>query len=200
MPCRGSTTMPSTRRSSPQTFSTSSASCLPSTQIRLALATWARWPATRTEPDAVRAASGRRLACRGGRRHQPDRLALQEEPEAKPEGPRLAPPVLKRHHMHPAGLLHPRHRADPAGLDILQHHAALHRHFGQVRSWRARRCPAGPSSGTTFVTHCFALGRCRPAALSAAGPSRAGVSPGAVPMLTTRRLILDWLALRHVEC
>ena len=56
MPCRGSTTMPSTRRSSPQTFSTSSASCLPSTQMRLALATCARCPATRTEPDAVRPA------------------------------------------------------------------------------------------------------------------------------------------------
>ena len=38
MPSIGSTTTPSTRRSSPHTFSTSSASCTPSTRMRLALA------------------------------------------------------------------------------------------------------------------------------------------------------------------
>src|SRR5690606_28918643 len=54
MPPSGSTTTPSTRRSSPQIRSTSSASCIPSTQIRLALATRAGASATAIEPEAVR--------------------------------------------------------------------------------------------------------------------------------------------------
>jgi hypothetical protein len=62
MPCIGSTTTPSTRRSWPHTRSTSSASCRPSTQIRAARAVRARWPSTRTDPDADRAgAAGARL-------------------------------------------------------------------------------------------------------------------------------------------
>ena len=62
MPSSGSTTTPSMRRSSPQIRSTRAASWTPSTQIRLALATWARTPATATDPEAVRcraAAAGR---------------------------------------------------------------------------------------------------------------------------------------------
>ncbi len=53
MPSSGSTTTPSIRRSSPQIRSTRAASWMPSTQIRLALATCAFRPATATEPDAV---------------------------------------------------------------------------------------------------------------------------------------------------
>ena len=53
-PCSGSTTMPSSRRSSPQTCSTSSASWRPSTQIRLALACCARAGATGGDRAAVR--------------------------------------------------------------------------------------------------------------------------------------------------
>ena len=53
-PSRYSTTTPSTRRSSPHTFSTSSASWRPSTKIRLARATRAFVPGTATDPDAVR--------------------------------------------------------------------------------------------------------------------------------------------------
>ena len=43
------------RRSSPQTFSTSSASWMPSTRMRLARAMRAGAPGTATEPEAVRA-------------------------------------------------------------------------------------------------------------------------------------------------
>jgi len=52
MPCIGSTTTPSTRRSWPHTVSTSAASWMPSTQIRLARAVRAVTFATRTDPDA----------------------------------------------------------------------------------------------------------------------------------------------------
>ncbi len=55
-PSRYSTTTPSTRRSAPHTFSTSSASCRPSTKIRLPRATCARVFSTATDPDAVRSA------------------------------------------------------------------------------------------------------------------------------------------------
>ena len=50
MPCIGSTTIPASRRSSPQTCSRSSASWRPSTQIRLALAVRARLGPAATEP------------------------------------------------------------------------------------------------------------------------------------------------------
>ena len=53
-PRTGSTTTPSTRRSSPQTRSSSAASWSPSTQMRLARATRAGASATAVEPDAVR--------------------------------------------------------------------------------------------------------------------------------------------------
>ena len=70
MPCRYSTTTPSARRSSPHTFSTSSASCRPSTKIRLARAVRARASATAKDPDAVRRGP---CGCRGcGRRHEDD--------------------------------------------------------------------------------------------------------------------------------
>ena len=52
MPCIGSTTTPSTRRSCPHTVSTRAASWMPSTQIRLARAVRAVRFATFTDPDA----------------------------------------------------------------------------------------------------------------------------------------------------
>ena len=66
MPCIGSTTTPRSRRSSPHTCSTSSASWRPSTQIRLAAATRAGAGVPAIEPEAVtvgvmaRADAGRR--------------------------------------------------------------------------------------------------------------------------------------------
>ena len=95
MPPSGSTTIPSIRRSSPQIRSTRAASCSPSTQIRLALATWARTPATATEPDAVRPGPRRRGRCRSrpDQRHQ---LALQQEAGRQHrELPAPAEPVLQ---------------------------------------------------------------------------------------------------------
>ena len=72
MPSSGSTTTPSIRRSSPQIRSTSAASCTPSTQIRLALATWARTSSTAIEPEAVRRRAGRRRRRRRpAQRHRP---------------------------------------------------------------------------------------------------------------------------------
>ena len=55
------------RRSSPQTFSTSSASWTPSTRRRLARAMRAGAPGTATEPEAVRAAAHRPVAGGAGR-------------------------------------------------------------------------------------------------------------------------------------
>ena len=75
MPCIGSTTTPSTRRSCPHTRSTSSASCRPSTQIRAARAVRAACPATCTDPDADRA--GAAGARRG--RHERGRRAVDQE-------------------------------------------------------------------------------------------------------------------------
>jgi len=54
IPSRRSTTTASWRRSSPQTFSTSSASCTPSTSIRLPRATRARAGPALSDPEAVR--------------------------------------------------------------------------------------------------------------------------------------------------
>ena len=76
MPCIGSTTMPASRRSSPQTCSTSSASWRPSTQIRLAAATFAGPAGPATEPDAVVAAPALGLDGRPAQRH---RAALEQE-------------------------------------------------------------------------------------------------------------------------
>ena len=88
MPCMGSTTMPSTRRSWPHTRSTSSASCRPSTQMRAARAVRAVCPTTFTEPDADRvgacgarfgttsvatAPSTRNAAGRSGKTRRPPR-------------------------------------------------------------------------------------------------------------------------------
>ena len=87
-----STTTPSTRRSAPQTFSTSSASCLPSTKIREPLATLARCPDTARDPLAVRAdaarASARRASAlaRGG-------VRVTGAPSTRKPGPRRKPLV-----------------------------------------------------------------------------------------------------------
>ena len=67
-PSSRSTTIPSTRRSSPHTFSTSSASCTPSTQIRLPRATRAGAPTTARLPDAVRRPSATRGPSSAGAR------------------------------------------------------------------------------------------------------------------------------------
>ena len=78
MPCIGSTTMPTSRRSSPHTCSSSSASWRPSTQIRLAAATFAGPDGPATEPDAVRA--GRRAAWTAGRRNVTGRPSSRNPP------------------------------------------------------------------------------------------------------------------------
>ena len=63
MPSSRSTTTPTSRRSSPHTFSTSSASWMPSTRMRLARAT--RAPGGRRGDRARRGAGGGRAAPRG---------------------------------------------------------------------------------------------------------------------------------------
>ena len=87
-PPRNSTTTPSIRRSSPQTFSTSSASWRPSTKIRLARATRAFTSWTATEPLAVRVVLAGPPAVVG--RTSDDRLALEQEAGAEREGTPLA--------------------------------------------------------------------------------------------------------------
>src|SRR5256714_1887611 len=67
IPSSGSTTTPSTRRSSPQIRSTRAASWMPSTQIRLARATRAGCAGTATEPLAVSRRAGVATAARGRR-------------------------------------------------------------------------------------------------------------------------------------
>ena len=65
MPSSRSTTMPSWRRSSPHTRSTSSASWMPSTRMRLAFATFAGALGAATEPLAVREAAAGVVAGAG---------------------------------------------------------------------------------------------------------------------------------------
>ena len=122
-PSSGSTTTPSTRRSCPQTRSTSSASCVPSTQMRLPLATCARSPCTATDPEADRfgpAAAAR--AHRAGQRHG-DALE-QEGGRLEREDPDLAVPVLERD----ALLVALDDGAAPAGRDLLDDQSRLGRH------------------------------------------------------------------------
>ena len=159
MPCRGSTTMPSTRRSSPQTFSTSSASCLPSTQIRLALATWARWPATRTEPDAVRPAAAAAApagapAASAGWAGLPAGTRIRAGRNATCRaGPRGPPHACRR--TSPPGSPRP-----PSRTGRLRGPCRVPPGPRAVRSWRARRSPAGPSSGTAWIAFRLALDPC----------------------------------------
>ena len=108
------------RRSSPHTFSTSSASWRPSTKIRLARATraWAPW--TATEPTPCASAWRARRAHRGG---QDDRAALEQEARAERERAPLAAPVLERERVQVA--VDRDDLADPVGGDLLDHGADL---------------------------------------------------------------------------
>ena len=92
--------MPSTRRSSPQTRSTSSASCRPSTSSRLARATRAGRRRGRTEPEAVRR-SAPGAAGSGPWPHQRDGGAVDFEP-ARGEGHPVLGAVAVAHE-HPVG-------------------------------------------------------------------------------------------------
>ena len=102
IPCRYSTTTPSARRSSPHTFSTSSASWRPSTRMRLARAVRARASAAAKDPDAVRrgpaGAAGSRAATSttsapsirkpgpsGNSRRRPVRSSSSTIPDATPD-------------------------------------------------------------------------------------------------------------------
>ena len=164
MPPSGSTTIPSIRRSSPQIRSTRAASCTPSTQIRLARATWARTPATATEPDAVR--PGRRRRDR--RRSRPDQrhqLALQQE--AGRQHRELPPPVEPILQGDGVALLAGHHR--PADRD---HRAAVRRRPSRPPA-PARRAPAGQPCG---------IGRERAASTSSEyTPSSLGDGPARQP-------------------
>ena len=91
MPPRYSTTTPATRRSSPQTRSTSSASCRPSTRILLLRATRARRPVTSTEPEAVRPGPG----GSGRRAGELDRGPVDPEPWSVGEQFPSAPAILE---------------------------------------------------------------------------------------------------------
>ena len=89
------------------------------------------------DPDRAGGRAGRRLrraaACAGPGGISRMGCPSSRKPKPSAEGPGLAPPVLQRHHVHAAGLLHPGHGAHPAGLDVLEDHPAFHRHFGQLR-------------------------------------------------------------------
>ena len=105
----------------PQTRSTSSASCLPSTQIRLAWATRARVRATRTDPDADR---GTPAAAQLDRADERDRIAVdQERRRPKREHPDPTPSILKLHRIAFAM----EHRATEATRGILHDQAYLGR-------------------------------------------------------------------------
>ena len=127
-------------------------------------------------PAGSRSRGGRTGTCRGG-----------------PPGP---PRACRR--TSPPGSRRPPSRTATSSRTM----PALHRDLRQAGSWRGRTGPGGPSSGTTSVPRFFALGCMRRTAGCARKrrPARERPTPGANPMLTTRRLILDWLALRHVEC
>ena len=149
-----STTTPSTRRSAPHTFSTSSASCLPSTQIRDPRATRARCPVTAREPLAVRrmplapVQPGVRLRARGS---EGDRRAVDEEAGAEAEALGAPVPVLEVHHADPAGLLDPHDGADPAGLDVLHDGARLGRRARPNVPARGRR-QSPPSTSPPYLS------------------------------------------------
>ena len=124
MPCIGSTTIPISRRSSPHTCSTSSASWRPSTQIRLAAATFAGAVGPATEPDAVIAGADDRTTA--GRRSVTG-PPLQQEPARLPR--EVAPVLVAIAQRH--GFDRPRHdvAAEPAG-PILDDHARRHLDLG----------------------------------------------------------------------
>ena len=135
-PPRNSTTTPSIRRSSPHTFSTSSASCRPSTKIRLARATRAFTSWTATEPLAVRVfLAGPDL----DRAPQHDRLALEQEARAEREGTPLGAPVLERHRVEVA--VDGDDLAAPVGDDLLEDHPDLGRYVDGAAS--SGRAPVG---------------------------------------------------------
>ena len=97
MPPIGSTTTPSTRRSSPQTFSTSSASWMPSTQMRLAAGDPGPAPPTAMEPEAV---------TRRWVRGRPGATSVHGSPldaERAPLVDELVPAAVAVEQRHPAG-------------------------------------------------------------------------------------------------
>src|SRR5699024_984041 len=75
-----------------------------------------------------------RLSWGGAVRYQPDRLPINPEPGTERE--RTGPPltVLEHHQVHPAALLHPDDRTDPAGLHLLDHQTGLRRLVPSLRS------------------------------------------------------------------
>ncbi len=125
MPCIGSTTIPRSRRSAPHTCSSSSASCVPSTQIRLARAVRAAGVTVAIEPDAVN--SGPWWAAGAGS-DQRDRRALDQEPALLP--PEVA--VFVGAGPQGDGLVGDLHdvAAEPRGA-ILDDHAELGGHLGE---------------------------------------------------------------------
>ena len=136
-PPRCSTTTPSTRRSSPQTFSTSSASWRPSTKIRLSRATRARPPVTATDPDAVR--RGAAGAGRATGAESTTGRPVEQEAGAEREGASLAAPVLEGEDVEIAV-----DRDDltaPLGHDLLDHQSR--RGLGGCRPPAGRGAPVG---------------------------------------------------------
>ena len=68
-----------------------------------------------------------------------DRAPLQPEPGAEREGSARSAPILKLDEVDAAGLLHPRHRTDPARRHVFEDHADL-----DVDRHRARAPSARP--------------------------------------------------------
>ena len=126
MPSSGSTTTPSMRRSSPQIRSTRAASWMPSTQIRLALATCASYPGDRDRTRRRSAAAPLRRRRPDGLRRVTDVAVEQERGRRQREVAPLAVPVLQHHRAQ----LEADHRAAEARVHVLDHQVPLGVHLG----------------------------------------------------------------------
>ena len=165
MPPRYSTTTPTWRRSSPQIFSTSSASWRPSTypagQRGLG-------PTGRTH-DRTRGSPGGQQPC-SRRSLEHDRASLVREPRADGEAPPLPVPILQDHQ---TALPTQHHPAESRG-DILQHQPDL-KH--EVRARRSalpvrREYVARVQAGRG---HAESVGERRPWAGDLRAPARGGL-------------------------
>ena len=152
MPPIGSTTTPSSRRSAPHTFSTSSASCVPSTQIREARATFAALRGAAIEPEAVRVGGARRGGRRApgaGERHGAP--LEQEGRRLRGEQPAAAVPVLERHRPSDGRLLPPDDRPAPPARRALDDEVGLADDLGHPGSTRVP--PSAQDVGAIAILH-----------------------------------------------
>ena len=129
MPSSISTTMPSTRRSSPQTFSSSSASWTPSTKMRRGAGAVRAVVGHRDRPRRRRGGRRRRGRARGRAGSHTDQLVVEHErPLAGVEGA-LPPTPVAQHH----GVAAHRHDLAHEGVpEDLEDHPAAQGHLGDL--------------------------------------------------------------------